>query len=313
MTTGQSTSSSLAIADREALAWFVRNQVEADADPAFDAWCAVDPRHEQAYERVEQLWGSDALGAAASKLKTRRAASKLASVALSMALLFCAGVTTLKLQGIAPGLPADHATRIGEFAATTTLEDGTRVTLDSGTAIDVDYSDDARRVKVRSGRVFVAVAPDARPFSITSRDAVIHDIGTSFSVDRRGDGTMVAVRDGEIELRPSEASDQRRRVLAGQRGGLSRSGFLPVEAGDDLQDFGWTQRRLYFSDRPLREVVAELRRYHRGWIVLGDDRIAAMRISGGLRLDDPAAGMAELARLSGGRLTRVSDAVLILR
>lgn len=301
----------LPAADEEALAWFVRNQAQAGADPAFDAWCAVDPAHEAAYARVEALWGSAVLGQATRRAKPRPAA-RTAAVVVPLALVAVLGLGAARLRGVAPGLPADHATRVGEQSVAI-LEDGTRLVLDTATTVDVDYNGEARTVRLRGGRVYATVAPDSRPFSIVVDGAVVRDIGTSFSVERRARDLTVAVREGEVDLRLRAGSDERQRLVAGQRGGLAGDRLRPVEAADSYEDFGWSRGRLYFSDRPLGEIVAELRRYHRGWIIVGDDTVSAQRISGGLRLDDPPAAMAELAKLSDGRLTRVSDAVLILR
>lgn len=298
----------LPLAEEEALAWFVRNQGQDAPDPAFEAWCAVDPAHEAAYARVSALWGSDAFGAAARRLK-RPARPVAAAIVLPLALLLTMG--GLKATGVTPSLPADHVTRVGDVA-TTTLDDGTRLTLDTATAVDVDFDAGERVLRLRRGRVFVAVAADARPFRIVADGADIRDIGTSFSVREADGGARVAVRDGIVDVRAT-GHDKVQRLTAGLRGGVSREGLLPITAADSYEDFGWTRDRLYFHDRPLGEVVAELRRYYRGWIVVGDEAIANQRISGGLRLDDPASAMAELAKLSGGKLTRVSDTLLILR
>jgi transmembrane sensor len=287
--------------DRDALGWFVRNQAGDDA--GFDAWRAADPRHDSAYARIERLWRSDAFGAAASRVPVRRTRAVVAA-ALSVALVLGLGGATLRLHGIAPGWPSDHATRIGTIAETR-LDDGTRLVLDSGSAADVAFGAE-RVITLRAGRILVDVAADKRPLAVHAGDMVIRDIGTRFSVERRGDAVLVAVADGAVELR----ADGRARMLrAGQRGGIGGA----IAAVDEPRDFGWTRHRLYFSDRPLGDIADELRRYHRGWIFVANDRVAATRISGGLSLDDPAAAMAELARLGGGTLTRVSDHILILR
>ncbi|MFC4256197.1 FecR family protein [Croceibacterium xixiisoli] len=296
--------------DQAALSWFVANRGD-DADaPGFARWQAADPRHGDAYARIENLWGSASFAGAAKRARPRHrgvAAATTLGLALCLTLGMGAG---LRLTGTTLAWPADHATWVGQIAATT-LADGSTVTLDSGSAIDVVMTDKGREIRVLRGRVFVAVAPDDRPLRVLSGDAEIRDIGTSFSVMRDDAGEHVAVADGVVDIGTPAAGA--RIVRAGQAGALVAGQLTPVRAINTLESFAWTQQRHYFSNQPVAAVADELRRYHRGWIVIANDRAAGVRISGGLNLSDPVAAMEELARLSGTRLTRVSDRVLILR
>lgn len=296
--------------DQAALGWFVAERGgEADAAALAD-WRSADPRHEQAYARIERLWGSAAFAGAVKLARPRagRTAAGAAAMALCLAIITTGA---LRLSGTRLAWPADHSAPVGEIAAMT-LDDGTRLILDSGSAIDVSMDRDRRDIRLLRGRVSIAVADDERPLRLLSGDAVIRDIGTRFSVSREEDGEHVAVAEGIVDLRAS--GESRALVLgAGQGGALKNGRIGSARPINELEAFGWTDGRLYFSNRPLGEVVEELRRYHRGWIVVTNDRAAALRVSGGLSLDDPAIAMKELARLSGTRLSRVTDRLLILR
>lgn len=302
--------------DQAALSWFVANGGD-DADaPGFARWQAADPRHGDAYARIENLWGSASFAGAANRARPRhRGVAAATTLGLALCLTLGAGAG-LRLTGTTLAWPADHATAVGQIAATT-LDDGSTVTLDSGSAIDVAITDQAREIRVLRGRVFVAVAPDDRPLTVRSGDAQIRDIGTSFSVARADDGEHVAVADGLVDIgTPSAGTSPATAtviVRAGQAGALVDGRLAPVRSINPLESFAWVQQRHYFSNQPVAAVADELRRYHRGWIVIANDRAAGVRISGGLNLVDPVGAMEELARLSGTRLTRVSDRVLILR
>lgn len=296
--------------DQAALGWFVAAR-GGDADAAALAdWRSADPRHEQAYARIERLWGSAAFAGAVKRARPR--AGRTAAGAAAMAL--CLAVITtgsLRLSGATLAWPADHSAPVGEIAVMR-LDDGTRLILDSGSAIDVSMDRDRRDIRLLRGRVSIAVADDERPLRLLSGDAVVRDIGTRFFVSREEDGEHVAVAEGIVDLRAS--GESRALLLGAGEGGALKSGRLgSARRINELEAFGWTDGRLYFSNRPLGEVVEELRRYHRGWIVVTNDRAASLRVSGGLSLDDPAIAMKELARLSGTRLSRVTDRLLILR
>jgi len=298
-------------ADAQALKWFVRNSAAQDApDAAFEDWLEADPAHRQAYARIEALWRSDAFGAAAARVRTGRGGRGAAKGAAAIAVILLATAGAMRLEGLPLRWPADRSARVGAMESFA-LEDGTRLSLDSGAAIDLAYTADRREIVLRDGRLMADVGRDPRPFSIRAGGAVIRDVGTRFAVDRQGDKVAVAVADGVVELSRGESPPTR--LAAGQKGEWGAAGPALLSAVDEPVDFGWTRHRLYFSDQPLGKVVDELRRYHRGWIVVADEAIAARRISGGLDTRDPASAMEELARLSGGRLSRLSDRLLILR
>lgn len=296
--------------DQAALGWFIAAR-GGHADPvALAEWRSADSRHEQAYARIESLWGSAAFAGAVKRTRPhrKRAAAGAAAMALCLAIITTA---SLRLSGTTLAWPADHSAPIGEIAAIQ-LEDGTRVILDSGSAMNVSMDRDRRDIRLLRGRLSVAVADDERPLRLLSGDAVIRDIGTRFSVLRDEDGEHVAVSEGIVDLRAS--GESRALILgAGESGALKDGRLESARRINEIEAFGWTDGRLYFSNRPLHEVVEELRRYHRGWIVVTNDHAASLRVSGGLSLHDPATAMTELARLSGTRLSRVTDRILILR
>lgn len=311
MTTSSHPQNALPPIDAKALSWFVANQAGGDSAEC-DAWRAADPRHDAAYVRIERLWGSAALATAAKKVRPARRGQIGATTAVAALCLLVSTTVGLRISGGQIAWPADHATSIGEIA-TTRLDDGTLVTLDSASAIDVDLTGETREIRLLRGRAFIDVAKDDRPFRMLSGDAVIRDIGTRFTVAREAGSEHVAVQEGIVELKAASADTRHVVLHAGMESSATGGGLTAPRAAKPFETFGWTRQRLYFSDRPLGEVVTELRRYYRGWIIVANDDASTMRISGGLNLADPDAAMAELARLSGKRITRVAGRVLILR
>jgi len=308
MVAGKHEDASLAPIDARALSWFVANRGD-EADAAdFEAWRAADPRHDAAYARIERLWDSSALAGAARRTRPMRAGPSLAALAL----LLLTGAATLRLTGTILAWPADHDTYVGEIA-TTTLADGSTVILDSGSAIDVDMTSGRRDVRLIRGRAYVSVAQDPRPFRLLSGASEIRDIGTRFSVAREDGGELVAVEEGMVDVRASPDASAHIRLLPNQAA-TARDGSLSAVRGiSPLQSFGWTRKRLYFSNEPLGKVVETLRHYHRGWIVLANGKAGTLPISGGLDLSDPAAATAELARLADMRVSHLPGGILILR
>ncbi len=298
-----------------AVEWFVRRQnagQDSLLEEKFQAWRAADPEHDRAYARVVAVWGAPAF---VESLKAHRrprwSGHDMMRIAASVVLCVILGAGALQLVGISPRLPADYATRVGVQQAAR-LTDGTRLVLDSDSAVDLVFSPEERRIDIRAGRAFFDVGADKRPFRIVANGVSIRDIGTRFSVERDGDAVRVAVWDGEVAVQPGSERSTEQMLRAGQTGGFAGK-FLPVRTVPADISFAWLEHRLFFEQATLGEVVGALRRYHRGWIVIGNARLAAMQVSGGYDTQDVPAAIEDLARLSGATLTRVSDRLLVLR
>ena len=78
------------------------------------------------------------------------------------------------LAGLPNGIGTAHAeqrftTRVGQ-TATVTLDDGTKVTLDTDSALRVSHNDGQRQVRMERGRAFFDVAQgDKRPFMVLAQ------------------------------------------------------------------------------------------------------------------------------------------------
>src|SRR3546814_19462133 len=73
---------------------------------------------------------------------------------------------------------SDYRTGTGEMR-NVTLSDGSSVTLDTGSAIAVNYGDGRRGVRLLAGPAWFDVAPDARPpLTVSAPDAWVGVPGT---------------------------------------------------------------------------------------------------------------------------------------
>ena len=73
---------------------------------------------------------------------------------------------------------------------------------------------------------------------------------------------------------------------------------------EDVAD--WLRGQLVARDRPVREIVDELRRYYSGLIVLDDDAFGDLRVSGIYDLRDPVATLRDLAQTHAAKIRRIS-------
>jgi transmembrane sensor len=113
---------------------------------------------------------------------------------------------------------ADYATRVGE-TRNFTLADGTHIWLNTETAVDIEFSENERRIILKAGEVLIVTAQDTaqRPFIVQTQEGTARPIGTRFSVRQGAGQSQLAVYEGAVELSTREQSQSEfQRVNAGQ-------------------------------------------------------------------------------------------------
>jgi transmembrane sensor len=211
---------------------------------------------------------------------------------------------------------ADHTTAVGERREVA-LPDGSTVTLDSDSAFDLTGTPQDPRVMLRRGMAYFEVTPRApgHGFTVETPEANVTVVGTRFSVETNTGRTRVAVRHGIVETsarRETEAGTRMERLTRGEGVSVTAEGQL-VKMTPSEDNFAWLDGRLTFHDQPLGAVLADLDRYFPGVILLANDRLATIKISGSYRLDDPASLVRSLARITSATVTDFSPYLLIIR
>lgn len=300
----------------QALAWFakLRNDRIGPADrAAFDAWLAADPSHRQAYAAIVSFWNSPSLQAAvgahaALVLPTRRRRTTIRRWAAAAGLLLVGG-WLLTVNGWLQTWQADLVTATGE-QRTFELVDGSRLTLNTDSAVKLAYSDRQRGVELLRGEAYFEVHPDAaRPFLVETAHGHIRVVGTGFDV-RQDNTVTVNVAHGVVIC--TAANGANRRLSAGQRSRIGRDTVSEPVKPDTDDNFGWLKGRLLFRDRTLAEVVAELDRYRPGAIVIADPQLAQTRVTGNYKLDDTDTVVRNLAAVTGARVLSLSPYLTVL-
>lgn len=317
--------------EEEAFYWLMELQA-SDGDhslrTAFEAWRAGDPRRAAAFEHIAGLWHSPEFGVAAVGLDAVRARARdahggvrplmaqsrpvwrrrIAAAAACLAVI----AALAHYSGLALRLRADHITVTGERRQVV-LPDGSRMNLNSASAVAVVFDRDQRRVRLLDGEVHFEIAHDPdRPFRVASPHAEVEAAGTAFSVHTAAGRDKVSVQHGGVSVRARTGSAAPVGLRPLQSIAIGDGTATAAQTIDGDTVFAWLDGRIRFRDRRLAEVLDELRRHHRGVILVADRRIADIRVSGNYRLDDPALVVASLAEAVGAKLTHLSAFVLIL-
>ena len=129
-----------------ASAWFARLQggrMSAAEQQAFQQWLQESPTHQDAYTQVQRLWQSPTLDTAllhyADIPVKPRLQHKVRWLAAACLIIACGW--GLQVLGLIDGWRADYVTAIGEQRSFT-LADGSSVTLNTHSALQVENSQD---------------------------------------------------------------------------------------------------------------------------------------------------------------------------
>lgn len=181
---------------------------------------------------------------------------------------------------------AVYATTVGD-TQNVALADGSLVTLNAVSKIDVTLTDDLRHVAMAQGEAFFSVAREPqRAFLIETGHGSITVTGTKFNVRTRTDRTIVSVLSGAVDVKPGE--DAGYTLLAGDRLVFGPAVEHAMQSRFDASEvLAWRQGKLVFRGTPLHEVVAELNRHFTVPLVLSDDAPIDAPVDGTFPTDDP--------------------------
>ncbi|MBK1663800.1 iron dicitrate transport regulator FecR [Rhodospirillum rubrum] len=304
----------------EATARFLRLRTDP-ADPAGRAdlarWLAASPRHGEVWRALERTWRATGLlgplaapQSAPSPVRRPARPSKRGRrlTAFALAASLALGIGALVGGPLWPG--ADYRAGAAGIAAIV-LEDGSRVRLDAGSALDVAYGPDRRDVALRDGPAFFEVEPDtARPFVVRAGAVEVTVTGTAFAIDVSASEVGVSVEHGGVRV----VSAGRSALLApGERMRIAKADGAVVRDRVPLSAIGsWRRGRLLVEDRALSEVVEAVERHFAGAIILGDDAMAGQRVTGVFDLGDPERALRAAVEPLGGKIRRLGPWLLMV-
>ncbi|GAB7563857.1 FecR domain-containing protein [Methylobacillus methanolivorans] len=263
-------------------------------------WREADPDHEHAWSHIEAVTGwlggmqpQAAYGVLSPytqsnmpKLPGRRKIITL----LSFGAIAISSGAVVSRSSFWQRCTADYHTAAGEQRSLT-LDDGTMVTLNTASAIEVRFDAHARVIQLVAGEIALLTrhaasgAPaDPRPLYVHTAQGRIQALGTHFVV-RQWDGhSTVAVLQSAVDVVLADNPANHRVVKQGERL-LFTSTSLGAPVPLDEQALGWIKGQIIADNIRLEDFMAELARYLPG-IVRCDPAIADLRFSGVFPLND---------------------------
>jgi transmembrane sensor len=317
------TSGELRPADRrraaraEAAAWIVRlhgPHRSPELENAFREWLSSDPENGRQFERVTETWeeGATIPVVGIPRLVRWQPPTRRRALIATMT----AGVCGLLGLGIWISWPdPTYATAVGEQRVVR-LDDGTRLSLNSETRVEIDYTKSQRRVQLIRGEAYFEVAHNpARPFVVTAGGTQVTALGTTFVVRYDTNKTAVTLVEGKVVVAPAAGDElpavpsnigpapppaRKDLVLApGERVTLARNTRALVDEPRVEAVTAWRRGEVMLDKMQLSDAIAEMNRYDSQTLVIEDPRVAALQVSGIYHAGDSASFARTVAKLYG--------------
>lgn len=267
----------------EAAKWFLRLQNAEPDHPdrsKFEAWLMQSTSHQDAYLSVTEAWQDfdspkklESLSQAMQRrkldedIKRRGRTATFAKVASIVALGFCSlfAYQTWENWYQAPVSQVAQTSQVGHIVGQY-LADGTHLTLDANSNVEVIYYRNKRLIKLKQGQaVFDVVKDQDRPFIVESANARITVKGTKFLVNMVDQKTYVAVDHGKVQIQALDSTgnvtEQTIMLTNGQVAEIKRAKPMRKLNRDAISMFAFTQGSLVFEDASLNEVAETISRY----------------------------------------------------
>jgi transmembrane sensor len=280
----------------QAIEWHARQvsgQFTEREHRAFEQWLAADQAHMAAWnglrsrldQTFSQLSGSRArqvLSTGTSRRHLLRGALVIGGCALSARLVTWPGMPL-------DNLTADFSTGVAQ-RETFVLADGSRLTLNAESAVDIDFRDSVRIIRLIRGSLMAQIEGQDRPFQLICKSGMAQLDAGQCLLTQHQDHAEFWLTAGTARLRSGQR--QALALTAGQGARLDSFGVHPLPK--NATDPGaWVRGLLEVNDQSLGQVIDRLRPYRRG-ILQVSDAAASLRISGVFSLDNSDQALAAL-------------------
>lgn len=291
----------------EASVWIARLHGDSRGralENGFRRWLLAHPDNARAFELATEVWDdAENLRRFVTFRPARMEHSSawrpmFAALACAMVLVLI-GVVWYQYAGVI-------STKVGEQRQLV-LQDGTRVFLNTDTAIVVKYDKQARRVELRRGEALFNVAKQSNwPFIVTAGDRQVRALGTSFVVRRDAQRLAVTLVEGSVQVSPlppaitqlmqtvvdapvaveqtpAKAADRNNgefTMAAGQRLTFSAGAPAKLDTPAVEKTTAWRRGQVILDDTPLQAAAAEMNRYNESKLIVEDAEASAIPING---------------------------------
>lgn len=290
-----------------AIAWIARR--DAGLTPAeeqeLQRWLDADPAHGAALARYGSVWAAmdrpRRSGAACRVMTAVQLHTTRRQRSARRAVVLAGGIAAVLLVGLflrdRSARPETSTTAVANATVILprreVLPDGSTLELKDGTEVAVGFTSTLRRVSLLRGEAHFEVAKDPqRPFVVTAGRLEIRAVGTAFAVELAAEQVQVLVTEGRVavhrpaadaqnsEATASDIVDAGNRLVVETAPTSAVQPAVAVSTEEVSRLLAWREARLEFTGTPLADAVAMLNQRNAIQLIVADETIARIRVSG---------------------------------
>ncbi len=257
---------------------------------ALTEWRSQSKEHEQAWQKAELLSAKfkDIPESVGMSVLSRPTSMDRRAFIKPLAALLIAAPTGLLAYRQLPwqNWIADYSTKIG-MSKSYQLADGSALTLNTNSAVDIDYNNQYRIIKLHQGEIYIETAKDSlhRPFSVLTKHGRLTALGTKFLVRTDAESSYLGVLQGAVEIAAKDNSALPVVIQANYQSTFSTAAVDPASPLDPNAN-AWLEGFIYADNMPLEDFIRMVSRYRTG-VLKCDESAKDVRISGAFQLKDP--------------------------
>lgn len=319
------TKQDLSFIKQQANHWLVKLEtgtMEPDDEDRFIEWLEKDTRHGEAFYEAEKTWTmihevpKSSFGYHEQKLESPISPKKTWWTLGSLAATFILVISGLVFsRDIYFSITSDHYTSTGVIDEIK-LEDGSTLTLNTDSAVTIQFTSDKRMIRLLEGELYVSVAPDRiRPFQVEAGNMKVTALGTAFTVNiEEARKPFVVVTEHKVKVESSTSPDINMTIEEGQKARLleERNRLTVKDEVNTFSETAWTQGRYVFVNETIEKVVQELNRYYDGKIIIRGSSLRKRKVTGVLDLDKPFESLESLSEAISMKVKRVTPFLIVI-
>jgi transmembrane sensor len=306
--------------------------LDGDSTPsdmaAFEEWLRVSPANADAWARAQRMWEEfderpdpllQSMRSAALTHRASRWGGSVLWISAFAACLLLALTATQIFRAVYPldvgNHPASSAAMLyesGDKIRTVRLADGSVMTLDARTRVEVAENSRRRDLRLLDGRAFFEVAHDSeRPFVVATEESSVTATGTAFAVTRSSGNLSVVLARGRVTVATNGFAPTE--MVPGQEYRLDRSGQASLRRIDVDAVLSWRTGYIDLHDVTIAEALRQLNTDASVPVDVLDPAVAALHISGRFRASEPKRFVQSLSEMYPVVLQSVPGNQMVVR
>jgi transmembrane sensor len=283
-----------------------------DVQAEFQTWLAADPAHARAYDELEPFATlSQRLPRPVRERQHRTGIAVLrpALVALAVVLALAGALLAVARE---PSAAVAAVVNPGPAIRAVRLEDGSTLTLDADTALDVALGPASREIRLRQGRArFNVAALPNRPLRISTGAGSVTTEGALLDVALDERGMTVSALSGRAIVTAGSNTSRSAPLIANATLRVGGDAIVAIDVSQ--AEWRWPAGRLAFDNTPLEKIVAMANRLDAPPIRLADPGLGAVQVTAVLDVRDTRALAHKLGSAFDLRVREDSSGILLSR